>query len=149
MWDEGSFSTSSFDPESWLFGEQVAVQPMPGGAGTPWARAVPGPFRTQPPAITHGERKTSQRALEALFSDPGSVYGSPAENALATPPRKPLAHPGEIGAMLDQLAAGRPVFGSPAELAALREALRQNDERMAGIKRQRDMAALLMLMMEM
>lgn len=102
-------------------------------------------------------RKTLPLTVETIFGPAKQPYIPAVENAVATPPRKPEGVSEGVGQMLAQLAAGFPVSGSPGELAAIREALRRNQEllerleseRLAGIKQQQTMAALLFLMMEM
>jgi hypothetical protein len=114
-------------------------------------------LRRRPPAKEIAPRKAIPLTVEAIFHPAKQPYIPVVENALATPPRKPEGYSEGVGPLLAQLAAGYPVSGSPGELAAIREALRRNQElldrleaeRLAGAKRQQTMAALLFLMMEM
>lgn len=114
-------------------------------------------LRTRPPPSVAVPQKAVSITVEDVFRPGKQPYQGLAEIAAAPLPFTPEAYPGELGSLLAQLAAGRPVIGSPGELAAIREVLRRNQalldqleaDRLLRIKRQRDMAALLMLMMEM
>jgi hypothetical protein len=103
------------------------------------------------------KRKVLRASVEDIFGPDRKAYRPAPENAVAAPPRKDTHPAGEVSTLLAQLASGVPVMGSPEAMARIGQALRDGMKRQADLerqmadarKRQRTMAALLMLMMEM
>jgi hypothetical protein len=124
----------------------------PGGADYPISVM---PYLRQLPE--EKKRKVLRASVEDIFGPDRKAYRPAPENAVAAPPRKDTHPAGEVSTLLAQLASGVPVMGSPEAMAQISQALRDGMERQAELerqmadarKRQRTMAALLMLMMEM
>ena len=103
------------------------------------------------------KRKVLRASVEDIFGPDRKAYRTAPENAVAATPRKDTHPAGEVSTLLAQLASGAPVMGSPEAMARISQALRDGMARQAELerqmadarKRQRTMAALLMLMMEM